>query len=167
MTIDWEKASKESDEADLAHLARFLQHVDVRGKGECWTWTGNKPDGRYGHFSIGGNIKKAHRWIYELCCGEISEGLVIRHKCDNPQCVNPAHLTIGTTKDNVADREARGRGADRRGEKHPLARLTSDDVLAIRKKYSLGITQEALSKEYDVKRQQIGKIIRRQNWRHI
>jgi len=153
---------------DAETFVRFMRLVHVpEGRGLCWTWTGNKPDGRYGHFSLGMKTVKAHRWLYQLINGPIPEGLVIRHKCDNPQCVNPMHLERGTHAENQRDKHARGRAPNRKGEKHPLARLTDEKVIEIRKLAGCGMTQPAIAEKFGVNRQQIGRIVRRENWSHV
>jgi hypothetical protein len=152
----------------ISDFVRFMRHVSIGAEvGACWIWAGNKPDGRYGHFSVGGKVVKAHRWLHELLHGPIGDGLVVRHHCDNPQCVNPDHLAIGTPQQNTADMLLRGRGADRRGEKHPLVRLTEDDVRTIRSLRAGGATETALATKFGVGRGQIGKITRRENWKHV
>lgn len=163
--MDWKAAS--ADEGKLSDLNRFLRLVEIGEKDECWEWKGNAPDDRHGHFSVRAKAVKAHRWIYALCCGQIPDGMVIRHKCDNPKCVNPLHLTIGRPVDNVADMHERGRNADRRGEKHPLSKITAEMVLAIRQASSLGKTQRAIAAEYGISNQHVGKIVRRENWKHV
>lgn len=155
------------EEQKLERLSRFMTMVAVKDSFECWEWTGNKPDGRYGHFSVRGKIVKAHRWIYELCCGPIPEGMVIRHKCDNPSCVNPRHLTIGTHQDNINDRQERGRYADRQGEKHPLRKISEADVHDIRRAAELGESHRSIAERFRIGSQQVGKIVRRENWGHI
>lgn len=153
---------------DAETFVRFMRHVEIPAeKGACWVWTGTKPDGRYGHFSLGGDAVKAHRWIYECVVAEIPADLIVRHKCDNPSCVNPMHLETGTYADNTRDKFERGRGADRKGEKHPLAKLTSDKVLEIRRLASCGTVHSVLAKQFGVRRGQIGKIVQRINWSHI
>lgn len=154
------------DKAD--EFDRFLSKVAVADQpGACWEWTGNKPDGRYGHFSVNMKTVKAHRWIYQTIHGEIPDGLVVRHKCDNPSCVRPTHLEIGTQSQNIRDKFDRGRAPNRQGEKHPLCKLREADVLEIRRLARLGHTQLDLSQRFGVKRGQIGKIVQRINWRHL
>jgi hypothetical protein len=155
------------DERVLPEFARFFSHVEISDRADCWEWTGNKPDGRYGHFSVSGKAIKAHRWIYAALCGPVADGVVIRHKCDNPCCVNPSHLTAGTPADNVHDMHDRGRNADRRGEKHPLAKLTADDVIELRRLKAMGLTNRAIADKFGISVQQAGKIARRENWRHV
>lgn len=150
----------------------FVRFMNMVSRGEklsdCWSWTGNRPGGLYGHFSVGTDkTVKAHRWIYQHVYGKIPNGLIVRHKCDNPPCVNPLHLEVGTHKDNQQDKIKRGRGADRRGTKHPLAKLKDDDVREIRRLAACKVTQAELAERFGVRRGQIGKIIQRINWRHI
>ena len=92
---------------------RFWSKVDRREPGECWPWTGwrNHKRGGYGAFSIWpiSSAIPAHRYAYERAHGAIPAGLVVRHSCDNPPCVNPAHLLVGTIADNWMDAILRGR----------------------------------------------------------
>jgi hypothetical protein len=153
---------------DAENFVRFMRHVELGPEvGSCWIWTGNKPDGRYGHFSVDGKTTKAHRWIYEQFYCQLADAEIVRHKCDNPPCVNPAHLQCGSFSDNTRDAIERGRWPDRQGEKHPLARLSESDVLTIRRRAACGETQNTLAIEYGLSRQHIGKIVRRENWRHV
>lgn len=88
---------------------RFEQKVDRVGNPDgCWLWTGTKVSIGYGWFWHPGGTY-AHRWSYQHYVGLIPDGLVIRHKCDNPPCVNPDHLLVGTQRDNIADAISRGR----------------------------------------------------------
>lgn len=156
------------DKSPADTFARFMRHVDMGSvPGDCWTWIGTRPGGLYGHFSVKGETHKAHRWIYETIVGTIGDGLVVRHRCDNPPCVNPQHLEVGTCAENTRDKFERGRGADRKGERHPLARLKPEDILLIRSLALGGVRQHDLAERFQMSRQQIGKIVRRQNWGHI
>jgi hypothetical protein len=106
----------------------------------CWEWTGSLNAWGYGTQTVGSrtdNTKKtvlAHRLFYKLANGEFDEALRVLHKCDNPKCVNPSHLFLGTDKDNVDDMIRKGRKAILRGENHPQAKLTLDQVKYIRQR---------------------------------
>ena len=94
---------------------RFWQKVE-KNEG-CWIWTGSKSKLGYGYFQINNKTKYAHRVSKELRHGSIAEGLVVCHKCDNPSCVNPDHLFIGTMKDNMLDKMKKGRGRNNNTDK--------------------------------------------------
>lgn len=146
----------------------FMRQVAIGAdKGSCWLWTGGGGDGRYGHFCIDGGSVKAHRWIYDYVVEPIDDGLVLRHRCDNPKCVNPAHLEPGTSSQNTQDAIERGRWPDRSGEKHPMAVLDAEKVVRIRNLAALGYTQHWIAEQCGISRQHVGKIVRRECWDHI
>jgi hypothetical protein len=95
---------------------RFWYHVTPNDSG-CWEWTGSRV-GHSGHGRVNINQKThlAHRVAYEMCVADIPDGLYVRHKCDNPPCVNPLHLEVGTQGDNMSDMISRGRA------RHPIMR---------------------------------------------
>lgn len=128
---------------------RFWAKVDKdsgfarEGMTPCWIWTG-ADDGRtsrgegYGKFKYGEKYIRAHRVAYMITKGDIGEGLVIMHKCDNPKCVNPDHLKPGTHADNMADKMAKGRGSGWRryatahdANTRKQSRLTREQILEI------------------------------------
>lgn len=86
---------------------RFLANIDKSC--DCWLWTGAKNKQGYGHLKIKGKTYRAHRVSYELFNGKIPPGFLVMHKCDNPLCVNPNHLKLGTHKDNTQDMMEKGR----------------------------------------------------------
>lgn len=147
----------------------------VRKGPECWQWTGwchksSKTHRRlpYGKFKIRGKTCLAHKLSYELAFGPIPSGKVVRHTCDNPKCVRPDHLKLGTLSDNMQDMMRRGRGNGQipGGTDHPSARLTEDEVRTIRES-SDSSTQAELAKEFGVSSSTISGIIRGRIWKHV
>lgn len=125
--------------------------------------------GGYKRHYYKGRTELAHRAAYEDKHGPIPTGLVVRHKCDNPPCINPDHLELGTQKQNVADCYERGRAVDIRGVEHHNARLTEEVVLEI-KRLQLGYysgQDTELSRRYGVTRSNIGLIRRGKAWKHV
>lgn len=137
---------------------------------DCWLWAGRSiASGGYGAISNKrGHMLKAHRLSYELANGPIPEGLYVYHKCDNPPCVNPSHLFLGTPADNVKDMEDKGRDRKAFGEMAPKSKLTERQVLEIRELFpKLNISYSAMGRRYGVKHSAIKNIINRKHWKHI
>jgi HNH endonuclease len=112
-------------------VERFFSRVNLPENPEdCWVWWGTKSNRGYGELKVSGKVIRAHRFSWELHVGPIPEGLLIRHTCDNPSCVNPSHLLLGTDAMNAADRKLRGRGIE--GEAHPMVVLSDREVREIR-----------------------------------
>ena len=109
---------------DLERIQRFLEKVERRG--DCWRWKASKHLNGYGLFQT----QYAHRASFQLFKGPIPDGLCVCHSCDQPDCVNPAHLWVGTKKDNSNDMARKGRAAQ--GETHTKAKLTEGQVKEIR-----------------------------------
>ena len=153
---------------------RFLEKVDRSG--DCWLWTGGttSPTSNYGVIGVNGGTKLAHRVSWELHRGPIPAGMQVCHHCDVPACVRPDHLFLGTQRDNMLDREAKGRGMralhwDNRpakGERHVCAKLTAAHVLAIRARLPQ-TTHATLAREYGVSRQAVSDIAEGRTWRHV
>jgi hypothetical protein len=153
---------------NISDFCRFMLLTEIgKEKGACWEWKGSRPGGKYGHFSFEYKAVKAHRWIYEKIVGEIPSGLLVRHKCDNPGCVNPDHLEVGTQAENVSDMYERCRAHDRKGQNHPMSRLTAEDVVEIRRLRDCGATEASVAAKFGIGRGQVGKIHRRENWGHV
>jgi hypothetical protein len=109
----------------------------------------------------------AHRFIYQMTHGLLPDDLVVRHKCDEEPCVNPRHLIEGTLSDNTRDKFERGRGPNRKGEKHPLARLSDNDVREIRQLRALGRKEATVAEQFGICRAQVYRIVTGRNWGHI
>jgi HNH endonuclease len=173
-------------------IIRFWKFVDQSPNqgpdGDCWEWQGKRlhfGHGRFHFFSGYDSARKkeqrAHRFSYMLHRGEIPKGLNVLHHCDNPPCVNPDHLFIGTNGDNNKDRARKGRtpkGSQhfshtkpecvRRGESHGCHKLTDEQVVEIRNKYiPRVVTIPTLRDEYGVTYSTIQKIVQRKTWTHI
>lgn|SRR5574343_130097 len=150
--------------------ARFWARVDVRGPDNCWLWNRNGNLKEYGVFGIGAAQYFAHRVSMALD-GRDPLDLCACHRCDTPLCVNPAHLFAGTRTDNAADMTNKGRrprgeamARSKRGELNPSARLTADDVRAIRNDPR---ELMAVASEYGISFQHVSDIRLRHKWRHV
>ena len=153
---------------------RLWSKIDKRGPDECWEWVAKERVSGYGKIGVGGRGRGstlAHRAVWEELHGPIPDdgswhGRVILHTCDNRLCCNPAHLRIGSQADNVRDMDAkrRRRTVSAQGEAHHNAKLSEDDVRAIRK--ATGSYPE-IAKHYGVSSKMIGYIKRGQSWRHV
>ncbi len=140
---------------------------------DCIEWEGTRQRQGYGIISGQGviNGQLAHRVAYceahGLTIYDIA-GQVVRHKCDNPPCVNPNHLELGTRTDNARDRDSRGRTP--KGEAHCRAKLTKLQVQDIRSRYVPRCKvngSHALAKEYGLSQSTISEIITRKIWKHL
>jgi len=162
-------------------VRRFWSRV-VRCEGDgCWIWQGRREEKMgYGRFLFGEGSLYAHRISYHLTVGPIPRGLCVCHRCDNPPCVNPDHLFLGTQKDNIADAITKGRQAKglthgsvthpglHRGEKNPSAKLTEVEVSQIRALVrGFRITKGDVGRLYGVTGQMVGAISRRRAWGHL
>lgn len=154
---------------------RFWTHV-ARGDG-CWEWTGTRrPDG-YGVHWNGSRQVRAHRRSWEMANGPLPEGAVIRHSCDNPPCVRPDHLAIGTQQDNLADMTSRGRrvrgerhpwfGQEQRGETNRQAKLTDEQVAHIKGMAAAGHYHDDIAQRYGVTKTNVSYIASDKTWRHV
>lgn len=136
----------------------------------CWLWTGHKVRKGYGGVSFRGKDMRAHRVSWIIHNGEIPDGLHVCHKCDNPACVNPDHLWLGTNHENRLDSMRKGRthGGRFLGVLHPSHKLTEEDVLEIRFLYSSGsYQQQLLGLMFGVDFTTIGDIVRLKSWKHL
>lgn len=147
---------------------RFWEKVDNASRDGCWRWTSAIGSRGYGVFWVGGRKRSAfaHRTAYEMTHGPIPEGMVVMHSCDNPWCVNPAHLSVGSKKDNSQDALRKGRY--RVGESNGGGgKLRNGDILEIRALMNQGYGCSRLSKRFGVSQQTIKAIKRGRIWSHV
>lgn len=154
---------------ELPTLAeRFWSNVDQSADG-CWEWQGQRASNRYGIFNFGNKHHQAHRLAFELHNGIAPGDLFVCHRCDNPPCVRPGHLFLGTQKDNLADMVRKGRGSKvrARGEAVGQAVLTERDVREIRRRAASGEQHTSIARDFGVTKNNIGHIVRRRTWKHV
>lgn len=158
-----------------AEDTRISQHFrlmfEIRDCGyttSCWVFIGYCNKQGYGQYSLYGTQKLAHRAIYECIHGDVIADSMVLHKCDNPPCVNPAHLFLGTRMQNTRDMMQKGRQPNLKGESRGCNILTEKDVLQIREWHiSPGLTYRELGELFNVARSTIQSIVNRTNWKHI
>lgn len=137
----------------------------------CAEWTGvtaksnGRESHRYGRFTRGARKHLAHRYAYEMAVGPIPEGMEVCHRCDNTLCVNPAHLFLGTHRENMLDAAAKGRMArisrpKPKGEKSPTARLSDAQILDLRARRANGETTVALAAAFGVHSSYVSRVAR-------
>ena len=145
---------------------RFWRKVD-KSKA-CWNWTGALTKG-YGYLSKDSKKYYAHRYSWIIHNGLIPENLCVLHKCDNPLCVNPDHLFLGTTLDNVKDKIAKGRNrwGSCFGEKNGFSKLNNEKVLAIKQHRSEGKSLCKIAEIIGVSKSTVGNVLTGKNWRNI
>lgn len=144
---------------------RFEAKYSASSYANCWPWLGAHHGKGYGHFQLKGKCEKAQRVSYSLYVGDLKPGLLVMHKCDNPPCVNPAHLFLGTNAENMADMKAKGRGNGPRGVAQHLSKLTEQDVREIRA--TPPRNGRKLAARYGVSPTTISAIRKRQTWGHV
>ena len=137
-------------------MDRFWSKVNKGAPDECWEWTAGKHRQGYGQFRLAGKTLLSHRVVYELTHGELPEGKVVRHKCDNTSCCNPDHLELGTQAQNIRDTCVR---------KRSRTRLTYEDAQEIRKLIASGMRNADIARKYGVQPPRIWDIKMNKTWR--
>jgi len=168
---------------DESDIARFWALVDMLGPtvaeelGPCWVWTGAtsqfghgqfrvKPDNQGTHPRYAGHGAHRIAWLIDHPQETIPPGLLVRHRCDNPPCVRPLHLELGTYGDNMRDMYERGRA--KVGELHGQAKLTDADVLAMRLEYAEeGTAMRELARRFNVTDMTVRDVLLGRSWRHV
>lgn len=134
----------------------------------CWIWSGNRSPRGYGRIKVKGITRLAHRFSWALHYGLPPSDMMVCHTCDNPSCVNPSHLFIGTAKDNAKDMIDKGRKVIVKGDDVYNAKLTNQDVVEMRRVYSLGQkTAAEIAVDYGVTKEVARNAIKGITWKHV
>jgi hypothetical protein len=147
-----------------------MKRVTVDPNTECWTWIGARNYQNYGTFRIDNSRKLAHRVSYQLFKSDFNPDLYVCHSCDNPPCVNPAHLWMGTAMDNARDRISKGRPGPSNqptGEKNNHAKLTEPQIKDIVDLYKSGLVASEIAIIYGVEKSTICRITSGKGWRKV
>lgn len=148
----------------LSAQDRFWAKVQ-KGDG-CWEWTAALLITGYGHFrGHNGQTIKAHRFAWIETNGPIPDGLNVLHRCDNPKCVRPSHLFLGTKADNSRDMAEKGRSTQ--GIKDSQAKLDDDKVRLIRQQSAEGVSQPEIANRFGIDKSNVSRIVNRKTWKHV
>lgn len=145
-------------------LDRFMSKVSPEPNTGCWLWTAGVDKDGYGKFATGKHRAQTHHRAHKWIIGA-PKGAVAMHSCDQPSCVNPAHLRVGTQAENRADCTRKGRNA--RGESHPRAKLSLEAVREIRARLELGEPIRAIALAFGISRGSVWEIKTGTTWRHV
>jgi len=149
----------------LSLKERFYSKFIINNENGCWEWAANRYPKGYGCFKLNGKSNVAHRISYEIHVGKIQDKMVICHKCDNPCCVNPDHLFMGTQKQNLLDRDIKGRSII--GEKNGRCILNEKDIPIIKSLLLEKVDQRDIAKQFGVAQTTISSIKLNKSWSHL
>jgi hypothetical protein len=148
----------------LTVAGRLQKYSRLNSDTGCVEWVGSRNTGGYGHLMVHGKLRTAHRVAFEIAHGPLPEGAHVLHRCDNPSCINPEHLFLGTHCENMADMKTKGRNISFQGERHACARLTEEIVVRIRQDCR---RHPEVAADYGVSRSTVAMIRRRKIWKHV
>lgn len=183
VTVEAVKNEPTSDMAERARTKRgtplaerFAAKYVVDKDTGCWVWTAHRTPSGYGQIFVRNRTRagapsrrghgvRAHRVAWEMFRGEIPDGMVVCHRCDNPPCVNPDHLFLGTHADNQRDKDQKGRVA--RGIANARAKLNDQAVVDIRNRHAAGASKQSIARHYGVTPRVVFLVLTGQTWRHV
>lgn len=144
-------------------MDRFNKYVELIPFTDCHVWIGSVNKKGYGYFNYNKKTDWAHRVAYKIFVDDIPAGMLVCHSCDNPPCVNPKHLFVGTSQDNSNDMVNKSRQTAK--DLNPKAKLTEEKVIAIKNIYESGhVSQYQIAKSYGVDQGTISKIVNGKTW---
>lgn len=158
----WKSGPKRRDNIKL-----FMDRVYPEPNTSCWLYLGSYSKEGYGRLTAEyfNGFRSTHRFSYFIHKGEFDRDMCVLHKCDNPSCVNPDHLFLGTNNENMADMVRKGRAA--RGTRNIKAKLNESQVLEIRKQHQQGVSRKELSLKFGIGKTQTAYIIKNKSWAFV
>jgi hypothetical protein len=160
----WKDGIPRKSGRKLNSVTTFQRLIDKSG--DCWVWKGSVNHANYGMYKFNGKFRLAHRLSYEIHIGSIPSGMLVCHKCDNPSCVNPDHLFLGTQKDNINDCVAKGRNAI--GNKNWNTKLDEEKVLMIRgSDFSKLGSKAEMARSLGISQTALNYVLSGRNWAHV
>ncbi|RPI85131.1 MAG: hypothetical protein EHM34_00045 [Nitrosopumilales archaeon] len=156
--------NRENYDQDMKN--KLLSRIDIKDNG-CWEWKGAKHRQGYGNIGYKRKVCLAHRISWKLFRGDLRDDILVLHKCDNPPCINPDHLFLGSDRDNVLDSISKGRFYRAKGKDHYFSRFSNEQIKEIRKLSESGITYDKIAKLFDSHKATICHIVKRKSWKHL
>jgi hypothetical protein len=144
------------------------KRVEIDLKSKCWLWMGKPTKDGYGQTKVNGKRWVVSRLVYKLYFGDFDKTKIVCHTCDNPRCVNPKHLFLGTQKDNMLDMVKKKRNFKRIKPTDPRIKISTKSVLEIRALTKEGkLSHGVIAEMYGITRSNVGAIHRRKSWKHL
>jgi len=141
---------------------RILRNIRINKRSGCWEWQLSTYVKGYGQLSVQGDKWLAHRYSFFIFVGEIPKGLCVCHTCDNPSCVNPEHLWLGTYKENTEDMIKKGRHSfylNKTGERHPFSKITDREAIEICNLVNLGNSHISVANMFGLSRTHVSQMV--------
>lgn len=167
MSIVGDKSRQATIDGIRSAAERVIRNVVVDHERGCWEWQGCVNRKGYGRILVGRSARATHRVMYQAVHGVISKDTFVCHVCDNPTCVNPDHLWAGSHQDNMNDMKTKGRSPSSPGERNGRAKLTESTVVEIRTRHSGGESIRSLSRNYNVDKRTVSRLIRKLAWASV
>lgn len=145
-------------------IKQRLEKFTVKSDSGCWIWVGSKTKLGYGKLTVSNKTTLAHRASWACTYGEIPDGMCVLHKCDNPKCINPKHLFLGTYFDNTRDMISKGRKSPTHCEFSGVAKVNADQVSKIRERLLMGDVQSQIGIDFGLTQSAISRIKTKSNW---